>query len=243
MSISFEYKRRRGKMKKVILAVAMVVIMVAMLAAPAFASGGAKVWYLQNSTMSINGSSMNYMQTTQAKSGTVNISTGSSLVWVTNDYAHGNITFPNDYWVLRVMTDSDWGTNGSGMTAELGYWDGSFHRIGYFFSALWMTGGYQYNNGILEWKYTLPAGDVIPDQKYLAVKITNNDTTKQSHAVYCGYDTKTTDGVFYSCLTTPQSDPGYPLPEVAAGVLLGGGLLAIGGFVLIRRKHITVKSQ
>jgi hypothetical protein len=180
---------------------------------------------------------MNYMQTTQTVSGTVNLNAGSSLVWVTNDYAHGNITFPNDFWVLRVMTDSDWGYNGRGCNAELGYYDNVspfFHVIGPMVSVIYM------GSGILEAKGTAIGGDTVPDHKYLAVRITNNDTTKLSHAVYCGYDTKTTAGIYYTCLTTPQSDPGYPLPEVAAGVLLGGGLAAVGGFILIRRKQSKI---
>jgi hypothetical protein len=35
---------------------------------------------------------------------------------------------------------------------------------------------------------------------------------------------------------SPESDPGYPLPEIAAGILLGGGLIGLISFVVIQKK-------
>jgi hypothetical protein len=228
-------------MKKLILALAMVLVMVAMLAAPAFAAPpvpGSHTWYLQNATMVVYANNMNFMQKTQTLSGTVNLASNSSLVWITDDYAHSKITFPNDYWVLRLMTDSDWGTNGNMCDVQLGYYDNVspfFHTIGPLAASMYAS------KGILEARPINTPGDVVPSQAYLAIKVTNND--RISHDIYCGWDSKTKAGVYYSCLTTPQSDPGFPVPEVAAGLLLGAGLAAVGGFVLIRRKQSNVRAM
>ena len=71
------------------------------------------------------------------------------------------------------------------------------------------------------------AGTVFQDD-YLALMIENNDSG--SHTVY-------TDG--RSSLKSPDTDPGYPVPELAAGILLAVGLAGLGGYLGLRRRNGT----
>jgi hypothetical protein len=70
---------------------------------------------------------------------------------------------------------------------------------------------------------------VIPEGCYLALELKNTST--QAHYILTG------EGGKSSCLRSPQTDPGYPLPEIAAGVLLAAGLAGLGAFIIVRRRR------
>ncbi len=40
-----------------------------------------------------------------------------------------------------------------------------------------------------------------------------------------------------SSLESPDTDPGYPLPEATAALLLGGGLVALAGYLALDRRR------
>jgi hypothetical protein len=149
--------------------------------------------------------------------------------------ALANVTFPNDAWAIRLATDSDWRQF---MNAQIGYWDGSN------FTPLPVStqfNGYDPTNFIAEIEFVPAGGQTIPANTYLAFRIINTDQV--SHDIYTGLQIPPDDGdYYYSCVTSPQSDPGYPLPELAAGILLGAGVLGVGGFMLIRRRKAAVKA-
>jgi LPXTG-motif cell wall-anchored protein len=61
---------------------------------------------------------------------------------------------------------------------------------------------------------------------YLALRVFNSSSSTPYTVV--------TDG--NSWLSSPATDPGYPLPEMSALILLGIGLAGLGGYILVRRK-------
>jgi hypothetical protein len=167
-------------------------------------------------------------------------------MWVADQIALADVAFPNDAWVIRLATDSNWAYE---MTAEIGYWNGDV------FTPLPVNTQFNNydNNFAVEIEFVPVGGQVIPEGTYLAFRLGFNSSNNgfvpetvgdvESHEIYTGKQLETPNGsYYYSCVTSPQSDPGYPLPELAAGVLLGAGLLAIGGFMFIRRKHAAVKA-
>jgi hypothetical protein len=226
-------------MKRLILSLAIVLVMVLSLAAPAIAAGGSQTWYLYNATMTDKWSNIElYMSTTQGQTGHVDVASTATKMWIANKIAAAKVTYPNDVWVARIATDSDWGAGGSLCVPEIGYWNGTT------FTGLAGAPDVKYyaSNFVVELKFVPIGGESISANTYLAVWLTNLDNG--THKVYTGEEL-TIGGVkswYYSCLATPESDPGYPLPELAAGILLGAGLLGVGGFMMIRRKQSAFKA-
>jgi hypothetical protein len=70
----------------------------------------------------------------------------------------------------------------------------------------------------------VPAGD------YLALKIANTSLVDESI---------TTTGNSY--LLSPETDPGFPVPEILTVALLGAGLAGLAVFIIIKRKQIKAK--
>ena len=186
------------------------------------------------------GNSELYMSTTGAPSGSVGIPAGTNKMWIADKIALADVTFPNDMWAIRFATDQDWGQTASvdNFRTEIGYWDASgFTVLAMDSSGVWTDGYYE-----CEFKGVPDAGQTIPVGTYLAVVVYNDSGV--GHPIYTGYQIDPPTGsYYYSCLASPQSDPGYPLPELATGILLGAGILGLGGFMVIRhRRSASVKA-
>jgi hypothetical protein len=222
-------------MKRLILALGIVLVMVLTLAAPVFASS--QRYYLKATTISDqNGNSQLVMIQTDSHSGKITIPVydasdpkSNTKMWISDVPTAGDVTWPgsNGLWVLELATDSDWNTQ---CEAWVGYWSGS---PGTFTQKLKLTFSDYDGNTIIKFKSTPSIGLTVPKYAYLAVTVTNKDSN--SHEIYCGY--KVGNDYWYSCISTPQTDTTFPTPELAAGVLLGSGLLGLGGFIWIRRRH------
>jgi len=78
----------------------------------------------------------------------------------------------------------------------------------------------------------------VPEGHYLVLGIEN--PTVDAATVYTGLQVD--DSNLPSCVTSPQTDPGYPVPEVAAGALFGIGIAVIGTFFIVRRKQALAQS-
>jgi len=171
------------------------------------------------------------------QTGSVNVPSGGSRIWIADQAALTNVTFAADgAWKVELSTDSEWiDADASGCTVLIGQWDGGsfipFSSVFDMFSVTWDTEVGKYIFELIG-----QSGDetVIKDN-YLAIQITNTDDV--DHTVY------TAEGDEASCLTSPENDPGYPLPEMAAGILAGLGLVGLAAFVFIKsRKSKTVLS-
>jgi hypothetical protein len=199
-----------------------------------------QVWYLYNDTLTDKWTNTElFMSTTGNPTGSVDIAAGSAKMWIANKIALSDVTFPNDAWVIRFGTDADWnlGSKGDNFKAEIGYWgkDSSNNVVFTPLPMSYITPVFYAGYYEMQFQSVATGGQTIPKDTYLAVKVTNSSSSM--HPIYTGkWIPDTTGSQYYSCVTSPESDPGYPVPELGAGILLGAGLLGLGGFFLIRRR-------
>jgi hypothetical protein len=227
--------------KKVLLSVLFAAVLVLSLAAPVFAENpGSQVFYLYSANMTDAwGNTELYMSSTQAlpANSSTNIASGASEMWIADKAAQADVTYPNDNWAIRFGTDVNWGTDVNGESnfkVDIGYWDGTdFTVLAMDSSPVWYMNHYE-----SQFQGVPDDGQTIPEGTYLAVVVYNNSAS--DHPILTGYKFKINGSSYYSCLTSPQSDPGYPLPEIGAIILLGGGLAGLGGFMIIRRKKAVI---
>jgi hypothetical protein len=167
-----------------------------------------QTWYLYNDDI---------MRKSLTPTASITINPHAFRVWTADQKAWSAVTFPDGSWVIYLKTGQDW--SGS-CTAEVGYWNGSFHP----FTTGAPAKSWDSGTGILTIR-AQAGSETINANDYLALRVTNNDAG--SHDVI-------TDG--NSWVKSPASDPGYPLPELASGILFALGLAGTGTFIIIRRK-------
>jgi hypothetical protein len=138
-----------------------------------------------------------------------------------------DVTFPSGQWILNLQRiskgpgiDSKWGNF---VTAKVGYFDGSSYVwFGTFDHAATNTTG-----TVDTFDVILPS-DYVPAGCTMVVELTNTGLIQQI---------RQSDG---TNLFSPESDPGYPLPEIAAGTLLGLGLVGLAGYIVIQKKKTAL---
>jgi hypothetical protein len=198
---------------------------------------GSSIWYLYSDSMTDKwGNTELYMSRTLFPDGSTNVPAGGSQMWIADEIAQSNVTFPNDNWIIRFGTDEEWGNNQAGgpnFTVDIGYWDGStFTTMAMVSTPVWYNGYYEN-----QFQVVPEEGQTIPKDTYMAVVVNNGDDS--DHPIFTGYKYTVNGDAYYSCVATPQSDPGYPLPEIGAVILLGGGLAGLAGYMLIRRRKAS----
>jgi MYXO-CTERM domain-containing protein len=155
-------------------------------------------------------------------SGSVSISNGEEAIWLSGNYAEVNVTFQDGSWAIVLDTGgATWAKGDFGI--EVGSFNPSSSTFNKF--ATWTGTDIQWPGGLLRVEIESSPATVSQDH-FLALKVINN--SGGDYSVVTGGD---------SFVSSPESDPGYPLPEVAAGVLLALGLGGLGGYVAIRRKR------
>jgi len=222
-------------MKKVLLLGLSIIALISSLligaTAAASAAGGAQVWQLDSETTT-PGYQMekNYGPGDNGQTGSVSIASSASLIWIADEAALTDVTFAADgSWKFELSTDSVWtDASASGLGLTIGEWDGTtytpFSSLYSLLSVTWDTAAGKY---IITIKGQ-SSSETVYLNNYLALEITNNDAV--SHTIYTG------EGNEATCLTSPENDPGYPLPEIAAGILLGGGLIGLA-IIVMRKKQ------
>ena len=67
----------------------------------------------------------------------------------------------------------------------------------------------------------------MPAGKFLALNVTNDNTS---------FDYKVQTGMAWSYVSSPGTDPGYPIPEWCTMTLVSVGLLMLTGYLWLRKK-------
>ena len=175
------------------------------------ASGGTShPWYLWDSPQEL-------VKDTADNGGSIGINGGgSSVILMSNEGAQGKggVTFEAGEWYVYL--------NAPGLTSpDCEVTIGSEGDDDMFSGSIPVP--CTYSNGILRAEID-GAGGTVPETQKLVLTITNNGTPI----------TITTDAASFLC--TPPNAPNFPVPELAAGLLLALGLGGIGGFIVIKRK-------
>lgn len=171
----------------------------------------AQVWYLN----SINHPEME--KTFGIQQDSVSIEKGATVTWLSDQAAINDVAFSSGTWTVKLVT-GDWGTDKC--LVQIGDYD----TTGDTFTAFNTTPAIGlYNGGIIT--ITINTGGTVYQGDYLALSIKNGSGASQ---------TIITEGNSY--LTPPIGSPDYPMPEMASGILLGGGLIGLVGYMAIRKK-------
>jgi hypothetical protein len=234
-------------MSRVILAVFLVIALVVSFVVPVFAGPPThpQSWKLDSANDSDYPFHGNYQmekvpgQANDGQSGKVKIETAgdgaSFVIWLTDQAASQKVTFAPGHWNVELVTDNvDWYSDC--------YIDIGTYNEGSGFQSLGTT---LFMGGVDTLTQDTPGGPTL--YKYFLQIRTNTDAVKIYSGDYLAllvgnksatdaYYIYTAQGGESSCLRSPQTDPGYPVPEMAAGLLMGAGVVGISGFILLRRR-------
>jgi hypothetical protein len=236
-------------MKKLLLSIVAALLLCLVLIVPAGATvqqkpinpPGTQVWDLDQGTGAAVGSLQmlrEYGNNSAGATGSVPINVGQSITWLADESARTDVAFPSGDWIITLTTGENW--NSGRLSPLIGVEVGEYRPA----AAIDKYRHFATQSGA-SWlsKLKIVVATAEEDQNasspdftvhkgnYLYVKITNLDNRSglSSHEISCD------DGD--STLSSPESDPGYPVPELAAGVLFGLGLAGVGTFIVIRRKQ------
>jgi len=163
-----------------------------------------QVWYLSGNTSGTV--YVMYKSTPSAKQANVALSSGDYAIWIANQQASTNVTFPPSTWIVNLVTSGSAGV----VNVSIGTWDGlDFKSYGYVILNVKKVT----NSTVNVRAFTVPKG------QWLALKIENvgNKTIK----------VKAWSGKSYSYLEYTQSNPPYPVPELPVTLLVLIGLILI----------------
>ena len=175
----------------------------------------AQSWFLHND-------SVMYKENMSKPQDTVTVSDSSSTVWKANEPATVDVGFPGGNWTGTITLDVAF-TSDKTFTVEVGSYAGSI-----FTSAGSQTCTGDGSTTSFSLDFSATAFDISKDD-YLALNITNPSDGSAALVV------KTGDGNSY--VISPETDPGYPVPELPTLILFSTGLIALAGYVLLTRRR------
>ena len=201
------------------------------LAVPAFANGpenGVQVWKL-DSEANYAGCRMEKASSANdnGQSGQIVFAPGQTVIWIADQPANADVTFSSGNWMAELVSDSIWGDNGIHCTTIIGYWQDGFHSLAIYLKLSDYETSSTADKLVIR-LYQQADSLTIPEGTYLALLIRNDGD--DFHNIYTG------EGEESSFFSSPQSNPGYPLPELASWILLGISLTGLTAFAIIRKK-------
>ena len=165
------------------------------------ASPGPQEWYLSNDNSTFAGKTMT--RAYNSVTGSIDINAGAIQYWLTDIPAAVDVKFPDGAWIIQLKTDTYWGDSLSNKCImTVGEWSTSGSIFSPFPTSAIDSLTYDNGTHILRIELQLST-ETVHQNNYIALRIENIDSTL--HTVY-------TDGE--SSIKSPNSDPGYPTPEI-----------------------------
>ncbi|MFZ2070352.1 MAG: cohesin domain-containing protein [Halobacteriota archaeon] len=180
-----------------------------------FTVTGAQRWYLHNDTIMYKGNE-------SKPGGTITIANGTSSIWRADEQATVDVGFPaGKNWTGRIMLNESVASgNSNSFTVHVGSFNGSVF-ISHGSQTINGDGGTTYFLSISVGTFT------ITTNEFLALQINSS-----------GADLKVKTGGGNSFLTSPESDPSYPIPELSSIILFSIGLLVLAAYILRKRSGL-----
>jgi hypothetical protein len=154
--------------------------------------------------------------------GAVTVSNGSSTIWRANEPATVDVGFSGGTWTGKITLNESF-ASGETFTVEVGSYEGS----------TFTSAGSQTCTGATDkitFSLEIPATTFdILNGNYLALNITNPSDGSADLVI------KTGGGNSY--VTSPETDPGYPVPELPTIILFSAGLLILAGYAYMGRRN------
>jgi hypothetical protein len=182
-----------------------------------FTVSGTQFWYLHNDSEMYKGN--------QTKpQGNITLNHSDSHIWIADSVAQTDVTFPvnGNNWTGQITFVSA-PADGDTFKVEIGNSSGGtdFTPGG---PQVTLTGNGSKSVFSFE---TTAAAFTVPAGKFLALNLTNDNTS---------FDYKVQTGMAWSYISSPETDPGYPIPEWGTMTLVSVGLIVLRGYLWLRKK-------
>ena len=215
-------KRQRETKLRVILIAVMVLVLSLAQIAPVLAASQA--WYLTDIA-----SGSNYVMQKGSSGGggtSIIISGGASRNFLADEAATTNVGFQEGSWTGQITrTGVDQARTA---TVEVGVWSGTTF-------ASYGSGDASLGSKIMTISFTISASAFdVPEGQRLALRFVNTSSPAGKLI-----DVSTAGD---SYLTSPPSDPGYPIPDVGAMLMFAAGLGVVAWVILRLRKTANVST-
>ncbi|GEM_PF-2845877 len=182
---------------------------------------------------------MNNSDNSKSESGTVALGAGGTQYWEADYPAASTTFFPSDSWTVNLRLAEAPGDPSTDISVQAGVYEpdtDTFTPIGPSENVCtWSAGpsratyliagvddGVDYGGGT--YGFYVPAGDTI----MFRASNSSGDT---------GYQIQTSDGLQSTFHYPGTENPTWPVPEIATIIMIVLGVLALGGYIWLRRRQ------
>jgi len=194
-----------------------------------------QAWYFTNGSVTgPTGSDANYNRNmtkgVEGGNDTITLASEERVQFCADQLADGNVSFPEGNWEvsywLKPLHEYD-GFKSVNYRLQVVYPNESTSTIG--------TAHTQVGPAQILRETSLSIGNAgpftVPEGGRFALELEWDSSANGNLELYCNLPDRRASQV-----TSPSSDPGYPIPELSTLVLLGVGLLMIVGYVALRKR-------
>ena len=152
---------------------------------------------------------------------TVPVADDGSEIWRADEAATVNVGFPANTWTGHITFDAN--SDDTAVRVYVGKWDSENFTPSDESEFADVSGSSDFSISASSFN--------VPETKWLAYKIEDYDAVADSNSVVVSV------GGNNSYVSSPSSDPGYPIPELPTIVLIGVGLVCLIGYISWKQHH------